>query len=429
MSGFSKDEIIQKSIKVFSLRVLGYGFGFLYTWIIASKYGANIQGIFSIAFMLLLVSNMISKLGLEIALVKWVASLKEIEKKKYIYLKALKIALTSAFIFAAILFLLAPLIALMYNKPNIEESIKYASFAVPLLVTLEISSNFFKGEKNTTFFGLYYHFGRFFFPFLFISWFYLNGYLSNETPIISFLLGLIINVCIIQLHIYSIIRKKASKKEEKFSLKYMVIESYPMMVSSSIVLFMGWSDVFVLGFFVEESQIGIYSTAIKLAALLSFMYNAIITISTPKIAEFYNNNKREDLRKTVNYSSKIIFITGLPIFLIIFIFPEFFLGLFGEEYILGKNVLRILLIAQLTNIFTGPVGPIFQMTGRQKKLQSFIIMALIINITLSLILVNFIKLEGVAIASALGMIFWNLVGAIYIKRKMELRTWPSLKNV
>lgn len=419
----NKKEILDKGLKVFSIRVLGYGFGFLFTWVLANKYGAKVQGVFSIAFLFMSIGAMVSKLGVETAIVKWIASTTELSQKKNIYLKSLQLIVISSVIVGGFIFLLAPIIASMYKKPDIEGSIRLAAIAVPFLSILDVSGSFFKGEKKTNTFGLYFHFAKFLLPFIFLSIFYLLSFDAIETPITAYLIGLFITSTVIFTHVLNTLGKSSRNRDKRFTFRYIVLESYPMMISSAIVMIMGWSDVFILGFYVSEEKIGVYSTAIKLATLVAFVYNAIATILTPKIADFYHKNQLQELKDTVTFSAKAMFFCGLPIFVFIFIFSEDILSFFGQEYIIGKHVLRILLMAQLTNVITGAVGPIMQMTGKQKKLQNFILISLIFNIVLSLVLVNFYGLEGVALASAFGMIIWNILGAIYIFKEMNIRTW------
>ncbi|MDC9724094.1 MAG: flippase [Urechidicola sp.] len=426
MSKSNNREIVEKAIKVFSLRVFSYGFGFLFIWILANKFGAKMQGIFSIAFLFLSVGVMIAKLGIETSLVKWIASAESIELEKYIFKKAIGITILSGVLTGVILFLLAPLISKMYQKPDILKSIQWISLGVPFLVILDVTSNFFKGRTETTTYGIYFFIIKFLFPLIFLSIFFFSGALFYEIPSIAYALGLLIASILILGHVWLLFKGTQSLKKIKLTSKFIILESYPMMVSSSMVLIMGWSDVFVLGFFVSEEQIGIYSTAVKLATIVSFTYAAIATITTPKIAEYFDKNKIDKLKETIFFSSRIMVLCGLPIFLILFIFPEFFLSFFGEDYVVGANVLRILLVAQLTNVITGPVGPVFQMTGNQKKLQNFIIIALIVNIILSLLLVMHFNLEGVAFASAIGMMFWNVIGSMYLKRKLKIQTWAKL---
>lgn len=426
MNKSNKREITEKAIKVFSLRVFSYGFGFLFIWILANKFGSKTQGIFSIAFLFLSVGVMIAKLGIETSLVKWIASTENTASQKYIFKKVIIITVISSLIISTLLFFSAPLISKMYQKPDILESIQWIAFGVPFLVILDVTSNLFKGKKETTTYGVYIFLIKFLCPLIFLLAFYFSEEFFYEVPSISYTLGLFVASLLILGHVWYLFDGTKSFKDTRLTPKFILLESYPMMISSSIVLIMGWSDVFILGFFVPEEEIGIYSTAVKLATIVSFIYAAIATITTPKIAEFYKKNQQDKLKETVSFSSKIMILCGLPIFLILFIFPEFFLSFFGEEYLIGKNVLRILLVAQLTNVITGPVGPLFQMTGRQKLLQNFIIVSLIINIILSLLLVKGFGLEGVAFASAIGMVFWNVFGAAYLKRKINIQSWVKI---
>lgn len=416
------NEILKKGFESFSIRGFGYGFGFLFTWLIAKEYGSEIQGIFSISFLFLSVGAMVSKIGVETSIVKWIANNTLIENKKNIYFKSLKLVLFNSVVISTLVFFLAPVIASMYSMQSLGDSIRVSAIAIPFLSLLDVSSSFFKGEKKTTTYSLYFHLAKFLAPLVLLLVFSLRFQIFNEAPILSYLLGLVIVSSIILTHIYWIFRK-TKKNNYLFSFKFMISESYPMMISSAIVMIMGWSDIFILGFFKTESEIGVYSVAVKLATIVSFIYTALATIVTPKIASLFFENNIIKLQETVGYSSKVIFLCGIPIFLVLFIFPEFFLGLFGTEYLDGVVVFRILLLAQLTNTLTGVVGPIFQMTGNQKILQKFILWSLILNLIISLSLVSFLGSLGVAFGSAIGMAFWNIVGAWYIYKKMNIKTW------
>ncbi|WP_298792841.1 flippase [uncultured Allomuricauda sp.] len=425
--GSNKKEILIKGAGVFLIRILGYGLGFMFIWVVANKFGPKIQGIFSISFLFLSIGTMVAKLGVETALVKWVASISSLRLKKKVYLKSLQVVLISSLIVCAGIYLLAPLISKMYSKPDIESSIKIAALAIPFLSIIDVTGSYFKGQKKIIIFGLYFHFAKFLAPLLTILTFYILSTQLLEAPILSYLLGLSLVAIVIVTHVLFVLRKFGNQSTDLYKTAYIISESYPMMISSAIVMIMGWSDIFILGFYESEEMIGIYSTAIKIATAVSFVYNAVATIATPKIAAFYKDKNHKQLSETISFSSKIIFLFSFPIFLILFCFPTSFLGFFGDEYVLGENVLRILLIAQFTNIVTGPVGPIFQMTGNQKKLQHYITISLAINILFSVALVNFLGVVGVAIGSALGMMVWNIMGSKYIKKKLKLKTYYNFK--
>ena len=100
----------------------------------------------------------------------------------------------------------------------------------------------------------------------------------------------------------------------------------------------------------------------------------------------------------------------------IILFKDIILGIFGEEFNLGSTALIILCIGQLFNAICGPVGSILQMTGRQKAFQNILFIALIINITLNILLVEKHGINGVATATAISLTFWNIASVIYIRK-------------
>lgn len=428
LKNFDQKEIVAKAFKALVLRASGYLFGFLFIWLIAHKLGAGAQGIFAIAFLFLSVGGMIGKLGFPTATVKWIANSETLEAKRLTIRRVFSIVLVNSLLLGVLVYLFAPVIASWYDKPQVEASVEIAALAIPFFALMEVGSSVFKGIKQTTIFSVYFDLFKFILPALSFSVFYfLLDIRTLEIPIWSYFIGHSILFIAVWVHLQTkfgvLLKTKLLPEKEVLGRKAMILESYPMLVASSIVMIMGWSDTFILGFFVSDDKIGIYNTAVRLATLVSFTYTAIAAIMTPKISGFFHRKEHKQFKDTISFSSKVMLICGLPIFLVLMVFPKFFLGLFGPEYENGILVLRILLCAQFLNVLTGPVGPIFQMTGRQKLLQNFIGLSLLINIIFSLLFVNYFDTEGVAVGSALGMVFWNAAGAVYLKQKMNLRTW------
>ena len=141
---------------------------------------------------------------------------------------------------------------------------------------------------------------------------------------------------------------------------------------------------------------------------------AIESIAAPKFSELYANKKMDDFKKIIHQSTKLIFWTSTPILILFLLFPSFFLGLFGEEYIIGKTVLILLVISQFITSCSGSVGYILQMTGKQKTFQHIIFSSAIINILLNFILVPIYGITGAAISSLISLIFRNFVSVYMV---------------
>ena len=83
-----------------------------------------------------------------------------------------------------------------------------------------------------------------------------------------------------------------------------------MMMSTSVLLLMSWADTLMLGIFCDESQVGIYNVAVKVAFLASFALTSINSISAPKISETYNNKDLPAFYKVVSQTTKTIFFSS-----------------------------------------------------------------------------------------------------------------------
>jgi O-antigen/teichoic acid export membrane protein len=127
----------------------------------------------------------------------------------------------------------------------------------------------------------------------------------------------------------------------------------------------------------------------------------------------------------IRLSTRLILGLSIPTLLILAIFSSFFLGIFGEQYIVAKKALLILLLGQLFNSLCGPVAIYMNMTGKQNKLHQILIFGFVTNLVLNWFLIPLYGMEGAASATALSMILWNLIAVIYTYRTDRIKTFIS----
>jgi O-antigen/teichoic acid export membrane protein len=205
------------------------------------------------------------------------------------------------------------------------------------------------------------------------------------------------------------------------SYKYILSVSTPMFISGSLFYFLGIIDITILSILKTSSDVGIYTVSVKLSSIASIFPIAINSIAAPKFVEFWSRGDKKGLAKIAQQSTKILFWSSLPIFLILFIFPSFLIGIFGHEFKTGVIALVMLTFGQLISVMSGSVGYIVDMTGFQLFLQNVMIASIIINIVLNLLLVPNYGVNGAAFASMITLIFWNIVFSI--KAKSLLGEW------
>jgi O-antigen/teichoic acid export membrane protein len=216
--------------------------------------------------------------------------------------------------------------------------------------------------------------------------------------------------------------ENVSESNKTYSFKEIIYLSFPMMLSSSFALLMGWTDILMLSHYMAPKDIGIYNSALKLASITLIALASINSISSPKFAEFFSKKDFNGLKDVVQKSTKLMFITSAPILLIFMVFPKTILGIFGPEFVSGYIVLILLCIARFVNSISGSVGHLMQMTNNQKTYQYVIIIAFIINLILNFLLIPKFGINGAALSSSIAMIFWNVTLVIIIKQKLGFWT-------
>ena len=205
--------------------------------------------------------------------------------------------------------------------------------------------------------------------------------------------------------------------------KELVNTSLPMLMGAFSFLLLSHIDTIMLGRFSDTQQVGIYNVALKIALISNFIYGSVNTIIAPKFAELYWGRNIPEFKKVVGYASKMIFLVSFPFLLIIFLFPGFLMGLFGEEFEQGKNALLILGVGQLVNVLAGAVQNVLKMTGHEHIFRNVMVSGAILNIVLNYILIPIYGIEGAAMASLVCYIYWKLAAAIYVRLKLKVNAF------
>ena len=426
---FKENEILNKGSSAFVFKIIGSLLGYLFLLLATRNSGAEAWGVFALCLALLNITSILSRMGIDVAVLRFIASFKsEKAKAKSIYIKGFNLVFPLSICFTLLLFFFSDFIAItIFNKSQLTFYIQVISFAILPFTIIYLNAQSFRGLKKISHFAFFQHVSKFLFAiiiFLGIS-FFTN--ISVERNIFYAFVAALYCVMIIS----TILLKKelVVKKEEKspISNKKLIRTAFPMMLSTSILLIMSWADSVIIGIFKAESEIGIYNVAIRLAMISGLVLGAINSIVAPKLSEAYNNGRKKEFALIVRQSTRVIFFSSLPILIFLIIFPEFLLSFFGSEFLIGKTTLYVLLVGQIINAFSGSVGVIMQMTGRERLFQNILIVALIINIGMNFLLIPTYGIIGAAIASSASIVFWNLTSVAFIYKEHKVLTFFNFK--
>ena len=427
-------ELFKKGGLSFLIRIGGQVMGFLLTLIIAHYFGAEGLGDYVLSIVVLRIFTLFSKLGMDTFSIRFIASFAMQGKWKSIWLlrnKIIRLLSITSLIFSLLMYYFSQDIANLVHAKV--EHIRLNAFFVLPMVFFMLHYQSLRGLKQIAQFSFFYRMAQSTFSIIsifIITQFFVDG----NVPVYAYLSSLTIVsllAFIIFLNSYNKI-KQTSIDEQIEELKYSEIlkVSIPLMFAQSVQFIMAWTDKLMLGNMMGSEEVGVYFTAFKLSMFASIALVAVNSIASPKFAELFGKKDFDGLKKVAHQSSKIIFLATLPLVLVFFVLPEFLLGLFGEEFKVGVKAFVFLSFGKLISSFSGSVGNILQMTGKQVIFMNVLFFGAIVNIILNFFLIPKFGINGAALASMISLSMWNLIMVYFVKREFGFFTFyiPFLKR-
>jgi len=177
-------------------------------------------------------------------------------------------------------------------------------------------------------------------------------------------------------------------------LKY----SYPLALANILIAVTLWIDTLMLGYLGTTEDVGFYGVALKIAQFGAKIIMAFIIVFMPVIADLWNRKKAEELKELYMTVSRWIFTLSFPIFLIIVLFSDAIMRIFGSGFVAGSGALVILAAGQMITATTGAAGLMILMSGHSKLELFNVVMNLTVNVVLCLLLIPDYGVLGAAIA-------------------------------
>ena len=205
--------------------------------------------------------------------------------------------------------------------------------------------------------------------------------------------------------------------------------SIPFGLSAAMQLINGRTDVLVLGMFRDDAEVGVYRVAVQLATLIIFAQQTVNAIQGPHVAHLYAEGDMKKLQKMITKSSRLTFAFSLSIVVLLFLFGELIIRLaFGHQYVGAYWPLLILSVGQLVNASTGAVANVLNMTGHERDTTRIILVGAVLNVALNFALTPLLGMVGAAIATASGLITWNLLMWHQAFKRTGIDTSPLVRR-
>jgi len=181
-------------------------------------------------------------------------------------------------------------------------------------------------------------------------------------------------------------------------------------------LIMSWAGTLVLAAYVSESEVGIYNALVRISIVTNITILAINSLALPRFAESFASKSFDVMKKLAEESTRLIFLSSLPIFFVLAFFPGWILSIFGKEFPGNENALYVLLAGQLIVCFSGLPSQILNMAGRQHILRNISIVSAIVNVLCCFLFIPKWGIMGACYAQLIGTFTWNLLSSWSVKQ-------------
>lgn len=200
-------------------------------------------------------------------------------------------------------------------------------------------------------------------------------------------------------------------KKQKVVLGY---ENYIFFILTLNYFLISQIDKIQLGRMASMQTLGLYGLATTLCAMTGFSIVGYARF-IPKISNYIHKKMLGELESEFKIVVRNAVIIALPVMMFLMVFTEDVLLFFGYEYVKVSTALRILLAGQMIYYFTGPNGNLLNNGGYAKVDLLNSIVVLVLTTILSYLGFKLYGLNGIALATSLGIAIVNLVKVVEVK--------------
>lgn len=252
-----------------------------------------------------------------------------------------------------------------------------------------------------------------------LSGFHLFGIEArSEYVAISYVLAMIIVCCWVTGFVRKQLRNEPVERSDCIDSPEWDKVAHQLLLMAVTGLLLSKFDILLLGWFVPVEEVGVYNVSARLAELVSLALVVSNLIVAPMIASYYQKREMEQLQQLLTFSGRLVAAVTLLLLIVLIFLGETVLGWYGELFATGYGVLLILSVGQLLNALFGPVGYLLIMTGHSSIALRMYSMAAIIMMLLAMLLTPLYGMTGAAIASAIGVVIWNVIMCTYVVRHL-----------
>lgn len=421
-----KRELIVRSATAFVAKIISAALALVLTAQIARALGAHEAGYYFWALALITVLATLSRAGWDQVLLRFMSAAiaDRNERRAYsIFRYGMRRTLCIAIAIAGVTAGLSPLLAqLVFNDDAVAPLIALMGFGGVFLALNTLQSQSFLADRRVLTSIFILEIGV---PLMMVALVFAAAPHSGKTVGLFYLAASALMVVAFS----GYWRRRANAETEPLvaeeRAKIQRVRSHLFGVAA-LSLVAQWGGVILLGWFASPAEVALFSVALRIAMINSFILRAVNAVVGSRFAESYHLGDIEGLRRLALQSSRLMTLAAIPILVFLLLCMKPLLEIFGADFAAAADCLVILSLGQFINVVTGAVCLLLEMTGGEAQLRRFETISAASMLILGFILIPMFGAVGAAIATAISVASVNFLAVLEVKRRFGfnmLKIW------
>lgn len=205
-------------------------------------------------------------------------------------------------------------------------------------------------------------------------------------------------------------------------IKNLFTFSFWIFLSGSGVLVFSYADTILVGYFLSTADVGLYQIAFQLTAAAAFITMALRTTLYPKISRWHAEGETGFISHSLERAFTYSLLLAIPVAVGGLILGDRLLYFFyGAGFAEGADVLGILLLVQVVNVFMFLMTMTLNAINRPKESFYATGTAAVVNIILNLALIPILGIQGAAVATLVTMIVNVIIAHHYLSGHISVK--------
>lgn len=185
--------------------------------------------------------------------------------------------------------------------------------------------------------------------------------------------------------------------------------------------------VLLLAYLSDSKNVGLFAVVCQLFLVFQFIVGAINNIYAPRLASAYLNKDHVGLYNIACCNAAWMYLTMLPLLILLYVFADWWLLLFGAEFYSAGGLVNILLLGQLFNILLGPVDTILIMADKIFSAQCAAFVGIFTGLVFAVWLIPEHGALGAMVSLSIIVSVSKIIAFIAVKRYLGFYSVPDFR--